>query len=119
MSTRSRIGIQNEDGTVSSIYCHWNGHPSYNGKILKEYYSNREKLQQLIDLGDISYLAEEVSTEDEHTFDKPKKGITVAYHRDRGEALQKAKIDESLSSFRGEDYGYVYTLDDEWMVVEN
>lgn len=106
MATRSRIGIQNQDGTVSSIYCHYDGYPSHNGAILEEHFSNREKLQQLIELGDISSLGE--------TTDK-----TQAYHRDRGESLNKARIDDSLKHFSQSDYGewgYVYTLKDRWEV---
>jgi hypothetical protein len=26
MSTRSRIGIENQDGTTTSIYCHFDGY---------------------------------------------------------------------------------------------
>ena len=54
MATRSRIGIENEDGTVSSVYCHWDGYPSGNGRTLVEYYSDREKVKELIALGSIS-----------------------------------------------------------------
>ena len=34
MSTRSNIAIKRKNGTVESIYCHWDGYLSYNGKIL-------------------------------------------------------------------------------------
>lgn len=33
MATRSRIGIENQDGTVTSVYCHWDGYPENNGRI--------------------------------------------------------------------------------------
>ena len=38
MATRNRIAIENQDGTVISIYCHWDGHIETNGKILFENY---------------------------------------------------------------------------------
>ena len=69
MATRSRIAIENEDGTVDSIYCHWDGYPSHNGKILKEHYSDRAKLKQLIELGSISSLGSKIEPTGEHTFD--------------------------------------------------
>ena len=47
MATRSRIAIENQDGTVKSIYCHWDGYISHNGKISFENY-DREKLEKLI-----------------------------------------------------------------------
>jgi hypothetical protein len=119
MATRSRIGIQDESGVVRSIYCHWDGNPNHNGKILQEHYSDRQKLNMLIDLGDISSLGEQVSTDDEHSFSKPKEGVTVAYHRDRGEPLTRARVDISLEVFAASDYeefGYVYTVNDEWKI---
>jgi len=30
MATRSNIGIVNEDGSVTGIYCHWDGYPENN-----------------------------------------------------------------------------------------
>ena len=56
MATRSRIAIENEDGTVTSIYCHWDGYVDHNGMILQEHYNERSKVEALIALGDISYL---------------------------------------------------------------
>jgi hypothetical protein len=105
MSTRSRIGIQNQDGTVSSIYCHFDGYPSGVGETLSKHFSDREKLQQLIELGDISSLGVDIDD-------------TIAYHRDRGETLNKARINYSLEGFAKsdyEEYGYVYTLNNIWM----
>jgi hypothetical protein len=118
MATRSRIGIQDENGTVRSIYCHWDGYPEGVGATLNEHYSNRQKLNMLINLGDISILGENVATMDEHSFNNPKEGVTVAYHRDRGEELRSAKIDNSLEMFKntfGESYGYVYTKEGKWV----
>ena len=58
MSTNSRIGYLREDGKVISIYCHWNGYTSYNGKILYKYYDTLDKVKKLIDLGSLSSLGE-------------------------------------------------------------
>jgi hypothetical protein len=119
MATRSRIGIENEDGTVSSIYSHWDGYPSHNGRILVDHYSDRDKVKALIALGDISSLDEEVSTEDSHSLESPKKGVTTAYHRDRGEDLNEARVDHSIYEYLvadNEEYGYLFTREGEWKV---
>ena len=72
MSTRSHIGIWNEDGSLDVIYCHWDGYPSYNGALLLHRYQDPEKIRELIALGDISSLAESVKpAEGEHTFESP------------------------------------------------
>ena len=122
MATRSRIGIENPDGTVSSVYCHWDGYPSNNGRILCEHYTDREKVQKLIELGSLSLLDERVAPEanEPHTFDKPINGVTVAYHRDRGEDYDEPRLDESIAKYAKsdiEEYGYVFTKKGEWVVA--
>jgi len=120
MATRSRIAIEHEDGTVESIYCHFDGYIENNGKILFENYVDREKVKKLISLGDISYLAEEVEPIDKtHSFDTPESNVTVAYHRDRGEDYSKPKKHNSKSSYFMsdiEEYGYLFTKEEEWKV---
>ncbi len=141
MATRSRIGIVNDDGTVSSIYCHWDGYPEGNGKRLVEHYTDRNKVRGLIDLGSISSLGERVSPEDplggfedgkaksilerlnpkeDHSFDNPAQGVTVAYGRDRGESDEpRIRIDKSADDFYKsdvEEYGYLFTEGGEWVV---
>jgi hypothetical protein len=140
MATRSRIGIVNEDGTVSSIYCHFDGYVSGVGKKLVENYTNRDKVKELISLGSISSLGERVSPDDplkgyeegkaksilerfnpkeKHSFDNPAPGVTVAYHRDRGEEYFGPRVNESLDDYLlddNEEYGYVFTLESEWLV---
>ena len=115
MSTNSRIGMVQEDGSVKSIYCHWDGYVSHNGKILKENYTDPEKVKSLIELGSISYLRTEVEPTEAHTFNSPQRGITLAYHRDRGEELCIEK-DPTVSSFlkRDEPFLYLFTLEGEW-----
>jgi len=122
MATRSRIAIENQDGSVKSIYCHWDGYPSNNGVILQKHYQDRKKVESLIKLGDISYLEERVEPTGPHSFDEPQSGVVVAYHRDRGEALQKASYHTSRSDyFKGdiEEYGYLFTKEGEWVYVES
>ena len=123
MATRSRIGIEKEDGTVESIYCHWDGYPSNNGVILQENYQDREKVEELISLGDISALRMRVKpNEDEvHTFETPLDDVTISYHRDRGEDYHKPRVDENKDLyFRSdlEEWGYLYTKENEWIVTD-
>ena len=108
MSTRSRIAIEKQDGTVTSIYCHFDGYISGNGETLQTNYSNREKVEQLIALGDISSLKSDIDE-------------TIAYHRDRGEDLDQKQhtdvekfYDEAFEM--GEEYAYLFTKDNKWLV---
>ena len=122
MATRSRIAMEMADGTVKSIYCHWDGYPSNNGRLLLENYDDHAKVEKLIALGDISYLAKEVDPDpdEDHTFGNPQEGVTVAYHRDRGEDLRKPILHKSVPDFVKsdvEEYGYIFTQEGEWLVV--
>jgi hypothetical protein len=83
-----------------------------------EYY-DREKTEDLIKLGDISFLRRETTQPEGHSFDTPVEGYTVAYHRDRGEDLTPARVDIGVTHFfQGdfEQYGYVLTEEGEWLV---
>jgi len=122
MATRSRIGMELENGVIKSVYCHWDGYPSHNGKILFEHYQDPEKIKALIDLGDLSSLDKEVSTDLPHSFESPCDGVTVAYHRDRGEKFSMRSdmsLDFAISrlSRGGEEWGYIYTKEGEWVVL--
>ena len=66
MATRSRIAVNQQDGTIKSIYCHWDGHIETNGKILFENY-DREKTEQLIALGNISSLKSTIEESPQQT----------------------------------------------------
>jgi hypothetical protein len=111
------------NGEVQSIYCHWDGYPAGVGSTLKEHYTNPLKVEALIALGDISILSENVAPSggqerSQHSFQNPADGVTVAYHRDRGEAFQAPRVDSSIESFSKsdiEEYGYVFTLNGEWI----
>jgi hypothetical protein len=122
MATRSRIAIENQDGTVSSIYCHFDGYPENNGVILFENYKTQEKVESLISLGSLSSLHEEIEIPEGviHDFNNQVKGITVAYHRDRDEDLSIAEHSSVEDFIRGdiEIYGYIFTAAGEWLFVE-
>lgn len=119
MGTRSSIGIQNEDGSVTAIYCHWDGYPSYNGRVLVDHYSDEAKVRELMALGDISSLDAEIGTK--HDFDKAPKGECNAYGRDRGEKDCEAKqFDSAKLYYANFPYGeieYAYLFKNgEWTV---
>lgn len=125
MGTRSRIGIVygGNDGKlkVRSIYCHWDGYPEYNGKMLMEYYNNNARAEELIDLGDISSLRKKISTKEPHSFDNPQKDVTVAYARDRGEEkrILEMDFDDFKEYLRKSDIEFVYLrYRDEWLYAE-
>lgn len=104
MATRSTIAILNEDGTVSQIYCHWDGYLDGVGTELIESYNSRELVNALMIEGDHSTIA----------------GGAESY-RSRGESNIDAMIYSSIddyfwNSYR-EDYNYLF-VDDEWFLLK-
>jgi hypothetical protein len=119
VTTTSRIGMEMPNGKVKSIYCHYDGYTKGVGATLQEHYVDPEKVEALISLGDISQLRKHVAPKPEayHSFDKPCKDVTVAYHRDRGEDFRLPRVDASVEAFSRsdiEEYGYVFTQSGEW-----
>ena len=124
MGTRSRIGVMHGD-KCKSVYCHWDGYLSNNGRILLEHYDSA-KANHLVALGDISSLDRNVEIPEgvEHTFDNPVKGITSFYGRDRGETGCEFVVDHTFEDFmkRVDDSGaeYYYIMKDGvWYVGDN
>lgn len=107
MATRSNIGILQSNGTINSIYCHWDGYPSHNGKILLEHYKDNAKIITLIQGGSISSLDENIEGGIGHTFENKLDGQTVFYKRDRGET-DVDFINVPLSEFHQEEYSYYW-----------
>jgi hypothetical protein len=119
MSTRSRIGYVEKDGSVVSIYSHWDGYPSHHGTILLNHYKTLSKVKSLVKLGAISSLGTKVSTKKPHTFDRPQADVTVAYHRDRGEDFEQIKYNGVDEFVHGDidEWGYLFK-DGKWYVVD-
>ena len=102
MGTRSMIGIENPNTkAVKSIYCHWDGYLEHNGAILNEHYTSSPKVNNLIALGDLSSLRQEIG--EKHAFSRFE--LT-----DPAEIVAHEKLTETQCTFytrdRGEDAPY-------------
>lgn len=118
MATRSLIGKKNADGTITSIYCHFDGYPDYNGVLLQEYYNTPVKVDELMALGNLSVLSKQIGIKHESTnFLTRNRKWCIAYGRDRGELNQQARVsthEAFFSNERGVDYLYLYNDEFEW-----
>ena len=111
MATRSRIGLELPDGSVLSAYHHWDGYPEWLGRILNTHYNTKEKVEELIDGGDMSSCW----TEDRFSID-PTHGFKVQeygpqYYSQRGEDCPP-RLDESVLDYlnpaKSEEYAYLF-----------
>ena len=120
MATRSRIGIELPDGSILSVYHHWSGYPEWLGRILKTHYNTKEKVEQLIDGGDMSSCwTKDTWTRSMRTFESinnEEYGYGPLYYKDRGEDCPP-RYDISVKTYleTGEEYAYIYTLKGEWV----
>lgn len=115
MSTRSRVGLELADGSILSIYSHYDGYPEWAGRILRTHYNTREKVEALVDGGDVSCLW----TDDGfYTSEgKTKRGYYGPLHySERGED-SPPRLDANKYDYLadGEEYAYLYTLNAEWV----
>ena len=111
MSTNSTITIKTEDNKFKSIYGHWDGNPEGVGQDLKDFYTDKEKVLKLIELGNFSSLYKSIDCPTGHSFNCPAKDCTVFYGRDRGEKWQEAQTSESLIELKKSRQEYNYFAD--------
>jgi len=110
MGTRSNIGMIKENGEIEYVYSHWDGYPSCNGKILLEHYTDPTKIKKLIKLGSISSLGEKVTKPKGHSFERPIKGYTTFYGRDRGESDVESQTVQNLNDIEHEEFTYLFDV---------
>lgn len=126
MSTRSLIGIKNPDNSVTYIYCHFDGYPAHHGPILMKHYTNRDIVNDLMELGDLSQLSKNISTDKHHSWKNPVNGVCIAYGRDRGETGVDCKTVNNVKEYiqagesAGVDHLYLFDIDtNKWTIDTN
>ena len=119
MGTRSRIGIQLKDDSILSVYCHYDGYPSFNGKVLRDFYNTKEKASELINGGDMSCTWTNAGWNNETL---PECG--PLHYTSRGESLESnaPRYDESIFDFlekeNNEEYAYIWTVNNKWVCMK-
>jgi hypothetical protein len=98
MATRSTIAIEFADGSVSQIYCHWDGYLDNNGELLNKYYMDPFVVRDLIDLGDFSSLRE--------TVEETAEGAYTQRGEDK-EVRRYMNTDEYFDCCQQEEYDYI------------
>ena len=93
--------------------------------MLHKFYNSKDKVTQLLELGNISALKENINPSTKsHSFDFPEENVTIAYSRDRGEPNNEAKTDTNVKDYRerlmDNWYDYAYLFDeknDKWLFL--
>lgn len=115
MATRARIGLELKDGSVLSVYHHWDGYPEWLGRILKTHYNTRDKVAELIDGGDMSCCW----TDDRFDGSKVLGVYGPQYYSQRGENTPP-RLDSDLATYlqNGEEFAYIYTQSGDWLCYD-
>ena len=113
MATRSNILLKRKDGSFKSIYCHWDGYPQGVGQTLVEDYKDLDKVNKLLDLGDLSFIGREIGEKvdfNNHKIPtiKGEHAQCLAYGRDRGDNATGPRYWLSLERNFGVDYVYIF-----------
>ena len=112
MATRSRIGLLIGDESVVSVYHHWDGYPTWLGVTLRQKYTTKEKIAELLDGGDISCI------DSDKDWDLKECEPHVQYYNDRGEDTEP-RLDLNDDDYFEDNEEYAYIFDDgEWICYD-
>ena len=122
MGTRSRIGIQLSDDSILSVYHHWDGYPEWLGRILNTHYNSKDKVEELIDGGDMStcwtnerWTGKELAPY--VTEIKEQEEYGPQYYSQRGEDCPP-RLDKNLCEYllpdNSEEFAYIFR-NDQWV----
>ena len=126
MSTNAVIGMQFPSDDIKSILVHSDGYPKHTGAVLIEHYSDANKVDMLINLGDISFLGPEVTEAPKEVWGTDEVyNFTSAYHRDKGEELNPPRFFTSTyfwlrdaANNTSAQYGYLYVANQGWVYYD-
>ena len=114
MGTRARIGLKLEDGSITSVYHHWDGYPEWLGVILKEHYNTREDIAKLIEGGNMSSCYSDTDYDEKNQkFVKCDPKPRYYGGDDERPRLSKNFTQFAFDSKSGEEYLYLF-VDNEW-----
>lgn len=122
MSNRSTIAIENKDGSVWQIYCHWDGSVEHNGIILYTNYNDIKKINDLMNMGAVSVLGLHVHPSGTHNYKNREPDVCVFYGRDNNEKNIDKEIYQNLKDFLVEmvnvENNYLYkTKNKKWYLI--
>lgn len=122
MSTPSTIAVHLDNGVYSTIYCHWDGYPSYMYPMLRDWYGTEERARALVNLGDASVIDKRLvpSQDSGHSFDNREEDVCIFYNRDRGDPWEQVQPYTYMKPniFKLQYYTYIFE-DGSWHVYIN
>ena len=129
MNTTSYIGEELSNGKIKYIYCHWDGYPDHNGRILKQYYNTINKVNKLLSMGNLVLLGEKIGRKQDlytTTHREQVPGWTISYHRDVRQSWEDAKPKVvnndielmEIADWDNVNYIYIFERNRKWRIIE-
>jgi len=97
MGTRSNIGLEEPDGTILYVYCHYDGYLEHNGAMLVKHYSDEKKIRELLNLGDLRCLDTTLAE-------------SVFFGRDKGEQGAQRVYVNSRGAMTSQEFSYLWSV---------
>jgi hypothetical protein len=112
MSTSSTIGYADKSGNIFSIRCNWGGNIYEASKLLNTHYTQRDKVVQLVSLGNLCVLKARIEAYNptKHSYTTPEQGVCVFYGRDRGEPCHETNMHRNVETFLEDSPDDTYTF---------
>ena len=89
MSTASTIAAKMNNGKVGIIYCHFDGYIAGVGNILFNHYQEQSKIEELINLGNVSSIDQNIGNVDAYGRNRGEKGQDAIFSGSYSQALRK------------------------------
>ena len=123
MGTHCYIAKEVGSHQYRAIFCQLDGYLEEVGATLAGYYDTEERVDKLLDLGDIYSLAPKLDPDPNrpHEFLNRQEGVTTAFGRDYGETEQDAidtTIEELLENDPGCEFLYVFYPNEGWEYLQ-
>ena len=117
MSTNGRIAIKHQDGTLVSVYHHWDSYPEWLGVTLEKKFNTKESIEKLISGGDMS------SCDSDTDWNRNQlKKSKPCYYSERGECCPprtSKSIKELIEINCGQEFAYVFDVTtNKWQAYE-
>lgn len=104
MSTKATIAIKRGDGLYESIFVSCDGYPEHTGRVLNEFYKEKEKVEALIERGCVYFLDKKIGESFDGGVDFPK------FKKNNGDKYRKELRNAGFTMFAKRDL----SIDDYW-----
>lgn len=136
MSTNASITLKTKDNKYKSVYLHHDGYIDGAGYVLKKYYPTYEKVDQLLNLGNLSSLGRtpiddpklwdmdywmelfhsSMNNPYSHPVERPD-NLKCRTYKGRGDEGEEALIVDNLGDINYYEYNYLFE-DGKWYLID-